>query len=209
MTPDDKRKLREGLSLLQRGDQGLVLTLLHRESFNAVQERYLKEMLAIVQEGPTPNLFEHPGGAYGRLLGHFRHARRYVTFPRLYVRSMVLGESVIFSMAGNGSKQPGTVAVNNGGAFGKAKHFGRITLNGDLDLAGAAPSGSTSWDDVFEKMLHSMNSSLGEFARHRYSFTGVCIFTDKPLETEADVEIGYSRISALRWFLPYPHKSDA
>ncbi|MCO5157910.1 MAG: hypothetical protein M9945_14370 [Aquamicrobium sp.] len=207
MTPLDLKKLREGLALLPRGDRGMVLALLQRESFNTVQKKYLRSMLGLVKQGPKPDLVTYPAGAYGRLVWHFQHARKYVTYPRIHLHKTIFWDGVLFSLAGNGSKHPGTITINNGGAFGKARHFGRIDTDGGIDFQNTALTEGE--EKALKDILHAMTENLADFARYRFALTGVCVFTDEPVEGEVEAEHGYGRITALRWALPYPHQADA
>lgn len=202
MKAEELKMLREGLPLLQLGDRGLVLTFLQRGSFTGLQEKYLREQLAVVKAGPQKDLFTFPEGPFGRLRWHFEHARRYLTFPRIRMRSTFLDGDLVIGMVGKGSKYPGTISITSGGSFGKTTSYGRILLDGTYE------GGSLSAEETQELclMLEAMSHDLSSCAMHYHQSRNRCMFTDEEIDNPVERQMGYRRVTGLRWGLRLPPK---
>jgi hypothetical protein len=156
-----------------------------------------------VKAGPQKDLFAFPDGPLGRLRWHFEHARKYVTFPRIRMRSTFFGGDLIMGLAGNGSKYPGTIALTNGGSFGKTSSYGRIQLDGTFAAAGL----SDHEENELYCMLEALNDDLSTCAMKYHESRNRCMFTDEQLDIPVERQMGYRRVTGLRWGLKLPAKS--
>jgi hypothetical protein len=105
-----------------------------------------------------------------------------------------------FSIAGQKSKVPGAVNVTDGGKFGSNKYYGRILPDGTWQSYDAT--------DEIIKNIRAFAADPAKMAATHGKKTGSCCFCNKDLTDTISVTVGYGKVCAENWGLPYTMKAS-
>jgi len=127
-------------------------------------------------------------GSMSGVIALFAKAQEKLKHPKITLS--LNGAPVVLSVAGQGSKAPGSINVMGEGKYPNREWFGRISPEGDW-----APSGLLQKDQA---RLESLLILLGEFAyapaevaRKYGALTGNCCFCAKKLTDDKSVAAGF------------------
>lgn len=117
-------------------------------------------------------------------------------FPKI---RLATGEGwpIVLSLAGAGSKEPGSVSVTDGGPYGSGQWFGRISRNGQTFFQ---PSFSDEARDLLDKLARDPAGTAQVYGQR----TGNCCFCAKALTEAGSIEVGYGPTCAEHFGLPHP-----
>lgn len=102
---------------------------------------------------------------------------------------------LVFSMAGDGSKNPGMIYVKGGTAY-EAPYYGKVDQNGDFFPA-------RSLDGEVQQRIVSVGQDVLSAARAHGAQHGKCCFCNRALNTNESVSMGYGPICAEKYNLPW------
>lgn len=142
-------------------------------------------------------------GDFAGVVHLLEHAGENLRFPKVRLRTPG-GQPVALSVAGQRSRNPGTINVTDGRPFGENRWFGRIERDGtwtkprSLRDAEAAEIGA---------LLRRMADAPAETAAEYGKLTGHCCFCRHGLEDERSLEVGYGPVCARNYGLPWGSRS--
>lgn len=106
------------------------------------------------------------------------------------------GQKVVFKKAGNYSKYVGQILISDGGPYGNAVFFGRITQEGLFIGSSKNIPEVTALVQAFAADPEGVAAAYGKL-------TGSCCFCTKPLSDDRSLHVGYGPTCAknhgLRW----------
>ena len=103
---------------------------------------------------------------------------------------------VVLSVAGQKSKNPGTINITDGGPYGSNTWYGRIKTDGTFQ-----PSKYCT-DEIVELLVHISDDPAGAAAAHGHK-TGSCCFCTRELTDERSTDVGYGPVCADHYSLPW------
>ena len=110
-----------------------------RASLTEKQWYWIERLAADVGAGDVPD-FTLPAkeivhvGEFGGVIALFEKAKEYLKYPKITL-ALPDGSPLQLSLAGKGSKFPGTVSMTDGASFGDNKWYGRVTKEGAWEPA--------------------------------------------------------------------------
>ena len=110
--------------------------------------------------------------------------------------------TVQLTMAGDKSRQPGTVNVMTPGAYGENTWFGRIDLDGRFNP-------SRSCTPLVEQLLRDLAADPAKVAGQHGVATGSCCFCRRDLSDKRSRTVGYGPDCAVKYGLPWGDTSAA
>jgi hypothetical protein len=124
--------------------------------------------------------------------------------PALVIASEAAGK-VRVSVAGEASREPGTIVVTTAGSFATRAYLGRIRLSGEWVMSGNAERMGIA--QALTELLVAFAADPAAVAKTFGAMTGACSFCTKALVDPVSVALGYGPVCADRWGLP--HDLDA
>lgn len=120
-----------------------------------------------------------------------------IKFPRVRIETQDQ-KPIVFSLAGDRAKVPGSVNVTDGGKYPNNAFYGRIELNGDWTPTNKTPI------EVEATVLEFAQdpTKAAKLFGHK---TGRCCFCGRDLETKESVTAGYGPVCADNYGLPWGH----
>lgn len=119
----------------------------------------------------------------------FRHAKQHLKYPKLTVQ--VDGKPYTFSLAGDASKNPGCIYVKRHGIY-----LGKVTPNGEfVQSRDAQPQD--------REAVNQFSTNPAQVAGAHGKLTSNCCFCSKALTDERSLEVGYGKICAAHFGLPW------
>lgn len=119
-------------------------------------------------------------------------------FPKLWLQFADRGDLRI-SVAGSQSRTPGYLMLTDGGPFGDNKFYGRISPAGVLELGRDAPPRRDELVPLLSRLACEPAKVAAEFGH----LTGHCCFCTRPLNDARSIEVGYGKICAQKFGLPW------
>ena len=110
------------------------------------------------------------------------------------------GRPVCLSVAGPGSRSPGSINVTDGGRFGANVWYGRVAPDGTWDA-----STRTDRDTAvaLAVLLTELAGKPAQVAARYGRQTGSCCFCALPLTDKRSVAVGYGPVCADKYSLPW------
>lgn len=143
-------------------------------------------------------------GDFSGVLKLFKTAQVHLKYPKITL--MVENQPLALSVAGAGSKAPGTVNVTDGRPFGQNVWFGRVTPQGVWEKSQSAS----------EKELAAVGAFLQKFgkdpsgvAKEYGRLTGRCCFCNGGLTDERSTAAGFGPVCAKHFGLESEWKTAA
>ena len=187
--------LTANLNKLNSKDQTFAASLLQSYERNRVSEKQREWIVKLAERttqaaAPVVELGDMSG-----LYAIFQTAKASgLKHPKIVAMSPV-GE-IKLSVAGENARVPGSINVAETGAFGEAKYYGRINLDGSFD-GRDTPVELVSY-------LKEFAAKPAEMAALHGQQTGNCCFCSRTLLEEGSVEVGFGPICAKRFGLAHP-----
>jgi hypothetical protein len=128
----------------------------------------------------------------------FAKARKHLKRPAIQLH--VEGEpvNIRLSVAGPAAKHPGTINVADAAPFGQGRWFGRIQATGQFETAAKSPPTAA----ILAK-LSAFSCNPAAVASEHGKLTGSCCFCSKPLSDPKSTAVGYGKICAGHYDLPW------
>lgn len=162
-------------------------------SLSADQWAWVHKLVVDELHPPQPQVAEI--GSMAGVIALFERAKQALKYPKIHLRVPATGQDVCLSVAGSGSKYPGTVIVTDGGRFGANKFFGRISTDGRFSESLSARAAG------LEDLLREFASRPAEVASAHGKLTGQCAFCNTKLSDPRSTAIGIGPVCAKNYGL--------
>ena len=124
----------------------------------------------------------------------FSAALQHVRFPRLTFQ--VGGETLIFRLAGEKSKNPGAITVTDDGRYPDNRYYGMIAENGFWSPVFTCP------DHIAQIVCEVLADPAGQLALYGQT-SGYCACCGRQLTDPRSLAVGYGETCAKHWDLPW------
>lgn len=136
-----------------------------------------------------------PSGIPAKAIVDTLHAaRQHLKFPKVRARTDDGTQKVVFSVAGDRAKMPGSINVTDGGPYGENQWFGRI------DPATGTFTPSRSATDAVIAVVRAFAADPENFASVQGLKFGTCACCGRELTNPESVARGIGPICAERFF---------
>lgn len=110
------------------------------------------------------------------------------------------GMDLQLTVAGPSAKLPGSLNVMSPGSYSNREWYGRVTKDGHFEPHKNLDDASV---EAIVAALRWLGNHPAKAASDYGSITGRCCFCDLPLTDPRSTEVGYGKICAQKWNLPY------
>lgn len=132
--------------------------------------------------------------AAAEIRAHFDKARSVLKWPKV---RLTRGDTrVVLSVAGDRSKYAGQIMLTDGGPFGANVYYGRIDLDGWIHPT------NRLCDDA-QRLVEELMVNFAATAARIGKESGHCVFCERPLSDPRSLEVGYGKICAGHYALPW------
>lgn len=138
-------------------------------------------------------------GDLSALIRMFDTARTHLKNPKIWLSLPTDRgpQDLQLSVAGAGARFPGSINVTDGAKFYESRFFGRIFRDGTFEAGRAGvPDGLIAFLREFARRPAEMAAEYGRLHGH-------CCFCNLPLCDERSTAVGYGRICAANYSLPW------
>jgi len=193
--------LRENVGKLSEHDRDFAQSLLEQAAGRGLSAKQFAwvDRLAARATTPPASIGDITGIVSLMTDAMGRGAKR----PRIRLRTPG-GLDLVLAIAGPTSREPGTVWVMSAGSFGDRAFYGRIAKDGTFSPRGDATAENTP---EIVAMLRAMAMDPAGTAAAYGRTTGACCFCSADLSDPISVEVGYGRICAKKYGLPWGARS--
>lgn len=122
-------------------------------------------------------------------------------YPKLRLQ-LANGEPLRIHVAGERSQTPGYLMLTDGGPFGDNKFYGRVSPEGKLELY---REGKARQEQLVA-LLVALAEDPAKVAAEYGHLTGGCCFCRLPLSDARSLHVGYGKICAGKFGLPWGAK---
>jgi len=123
------------------------------------------------------------------------------TFPKLWLK---LSDSDLrIHRATSASKYNGQLMLTDGKGYGCNLYFGRIDTKGDLFLAYEGKQRSQEITDLLTRLVADPEKVASEYGK----LSGNCFACHKQLTDDRSIRVGYGKVCAKKFKLPWGEKS--
>jgi hypothetical protein len=131
---------------------------------------------------------------FAKISSLFTIASGHLKYPK--VRLMIGDEEIVLSKAGTKSKWTGSINVTSLGSFDERSWYGRIGTDGQLIKSG-------KMTDQIVSVLRRFSADPAKVASEYGLLTGNCCFCRKQLTDKRSTEVGYGKVCAGHYSLPW------
>ena len=124
----------------------------------------------------------------------FTAALSHVRFPRLTFS--VSGETLIFRLAGEKSRNPGSITVTDDGRYPDNKFYGAVGTDGFWNPSSSCP------DHIAQIVAEVLADPAGQLALYGQT-SGYCACCGRQLTDPRSLAVGYGATCAAHWDLPW------
>jgi hypothetical protein len=123
-------------------------------------------------------------------------------FPKIKLQ-LDDGQKIVLSVAGARAAKPGTVNITDGRPYGENIWFGRVHPDGVWDRSRSInPATMTSLTALLSALALDPAATAARYGK----LTGQCCFCSLPLTDARSTEVGYGKICAGNYGLPWGEK---
>jgi hypothetical protein len=160
-------------------------------------------VFAVIQK-PRERKVEDVGNLAG-VLGLFAKAKAHLKYPKIVLSVPEINETIKINVAGDRAMVPGSlnvVSTTKIDARGRNVWYGRIHIDGRYECSGNA-------NDAVTKRLREFATDPVKVAGDHGRLTGNCCFCHLPLKDERSTAVGYGKICASHYSLPWGSNDEA
>ncbi len=193
--------LRENVAKLSEQDRGFAQSLLEQAAGRGLSAKQFAWVDRLVARAVTPPAtIGSIAGIVALMEGAIeRGAKR----PKIRLRTPE-GLDVVLAIAGPSSREPGSVLVLGAGSFGDRAYYGRVSKDGTFNPGrDATPEASPAVIALLRAMATDPAGTAAAYGR----LTGACCFCSIDLSDPTSVDVGYGRICARKFGLPWGARS--
>lgn len=114
------------------------------------------------------------------------------------------GSPVVLTIAGPTAKVPGSINVTDGGPYGNNTWYGRVSPQGQWDKSRSVFGGTMT---ALTTLLADLAKDPAGVASAYGKLTGNCCFCCKPLTDDRSAGVGYGKVCADKYNLPWGVKA--
>jgi len=198
LTDDEAFEILVGIRRPSNFAQDLIVA--YRKKGWSHNQRVWGHIIALGELNPEPKpAGEQVTNDIGGLLGVFKRAQSRLKFPKVRLAASD-GTPVRFGIAGPRSKHVGTIGITDDGEYGfDQKWFGRIHLDGKFEKG-------RNLTPAVEQVIRDFASDPAGTAAAYGKKSGHCCFCNAELTDERSRFVGYGKICAGNWKLPWGEK---
>lgn len=191
--------LRASLPLLNERDRGFADSLLQAYRGRGLSEKQAFWVGELVKRATAARQPAGPRIAadLAPILALFATARGSLARPSVALQTQATG-AIRISLAGDTSREPGTLVVTTGGSFAQRAFLGRVRRDGTW-----APSTNLSRlgvdADALLALLARLAADPKAVAQEHGRLTGQCSFCQRALSDDRSVAMGIGPICAEKW----------
>jgi hypothetical protein len=191
--------LRAALPSLNDSDRKFANSLLSGfERYKNFSVRQLPYVEKLIERAKNPQPVVAAKGGLSAIVDLFKDARaKGLKHPKVWLQ-LKDGQDIRLSVAGEASRNPGTINVTDGGSFHEGTWFGRVAIDGTWQ-----PSPRGEEPPTLYTALTCLAADPARTAAAHGQRTGACSFCSRPLEDARSVAVGYGPICATKWGLPW------
>jgi hypothetical protein len=187
---------------LSQRDQGFASSLIDQHYSRGLSEKQAVWIAELTKratgEGPKAASI----GSVKGVIDLLERAQQHLKWPKLLVR--VNGRDLCLQISGPASKSPGTISVaSTERAYEDRTWYGRITREGVYEPSQSRPTDTTT---AIASALRALARDPAKVASEYGRLTGACCFCALPLTDARSTAVGYGRICAQHWGLPWGAK---
>jgi Family of unknown function (DUF6011) len=136
-------------------------------------------------------------GDLSGILALFERARQHLRYPAVVLSVPASGEAIRVSMAGDNARVPGSLNVTAAEEYvlGRRRWFGRVLRNGTFEQRDGS--------QALAARLQQFAANPAAVASEHGRLTGRCCFCSLPLTDERSTAVGYGKICADHYGLPW------
>lgn len=190
--------LRASLPLLNARDRDFAESLLQAYRTRGLSDKQAFWVGALVKRAAGSQPAEKRIAAdLAPILALFATARGSLARPSVALQTQATG-AIRISLAGDASREPGTLVVTTGGSFAQRAFLGRVRRDGawapSTNLARLGIDG-----DALLALLARLAADPKAVAQEHGRLTGQCSFCQRALTDERSVAMGIGPICAEKW----------
>lgn len=193
--------LRESVDKLPAQDREFAQSLLDQAARRGLSSKQYAWVDRLVQRATTPPATI--GDVTGVIAFMEDAMGRGLMRPKIRLRTPE-GVDLVLSIAGPSSREPGSVLVLGTGSFENRSFYGRISTNGTFtpgrDLTPEIQPGII---DLLSKLAADPEETTAAYGL----LTKMCCFCNIPLSDPTSLVVGYGRICARKFGLPWGVRS--
>lgn len=198
---DERDTLRQNIGNLSERDRNFAESLLSqaRRGLSTKQEHWLKELMRRATE---PKREAETIASFAGVVALLDKAAENLKHPKLLVR--VDGQDYQLSIARLRSSAPGSINVTDARrAYADRTWFGRVTRDGKFEPSQKI-TGETA--TAISAALTALAKDPAAVASEYGRMTGSCCFCGLELTDARSIHVGYGKICATKWALPWGSK---
>lgn len=191
--------LRASMPMLNERDRGFAESLLQAYGRRGLSEKQAYWVGELVKRATAARQPAAPRIAadLAPILALFATARGSLARPSVALQTQATG-AIRISLAGDASKEPGTLVVTTGGSFAQRAFLGRVRRDGSW--APSATMGRLGVDqDALLALLARLAADPKAVAQEHGRLTGQCSFCQRALSDDRSVAMGIGPICAEKW----------
>lgn len=190
--------LRASLPLLNARDRDFAESLLQAYRTRGLSDKQAFWVGALVKRAAgSPPAEKRIATDLAPILALFATARGSLARPSVALQTQATG-AIRISLAGDASREPGTLVVTTGGSFAQRAFLGRVRRDGSW--APSATMGRLGVDqDALLALLARLAADPKAVAQEHGRLTGQCSFCQRALTDERSVAMGIGPICAEKW----------
>lgn len=205
--------LQNGLSKLPAKDTDFAKSLCQqftrRGSLSDKQMFWVDKLVAKVEAPMTSTVVRETldVGDLSGVMKLFDKAKQHLKFPAI-VLNVPNADVVRINVAGERARAPGSLNVCSYGKFnndGRRVWYGRVHLDGRYETSAAAGTDGAT----IAARLREFGQDPARVASEHGRLTGRCCFCNLPLKDERSTAVGYGKICAQHWDLPWGERPVA
>lgn len=191
--------LRQNIAKLAANDASFATSLLNqydrRASLSPKQWAWVEKLAKRASKPVQP---VEQIGSLAAIMALFARAGASLRRPAI-ILALPEGISIRLTIAGERARFPGSLNIVERGD--EKRFFGRIKLDGSLDLRDDAPASLPAFLRAFAADPAGIAAAYGHA-------TGACCFCSRTLTDERSLAVGYGEICSGHYGLPYPTRAE-
>lgn len=178
--------------------QSLVDQFAKKQSLSDKQLFWVEKLASKAQGIPDFTEATVNVGEFNGVIELFAKAAANLKYPAIAL-NLPNGQPIKLKVLGQLSKHAGSVSVSDGGPYGSNKWYGRVSKDGVWFPGGDA----TPIKDDLVSILTKLAKSPAPVAAAYGKLSGHCCFCMSPLTDPKSTAVGYGKICAQQWGLPW------
>lgn len=190
--------LRDNLANLSPNDQRFAFSLLSAKRLSEKQAYWVNVLAERATKPQPPRQEIKVASDLSGITSLFDKASAKLKRPAIVLSTPETG-AIRLSVAGDKSREPGTVNVTTLGSFEERVWLGRIHKDGRFEVSRKAEAQAPAVGKLLARFACDPAAVAAEHGRT----TGACCFCNRPLTDARSIEVGYGPVCAANYGLPH------